>query len=531
MNDLLPTIQMTNEFCDVLAEIERNGMKVAVDRLDRLESQFRKRHAKLKIELDRMLGRIMGDTPINIGSPEQLSKVVFSRALISKQRWALEFGLEPNQKPAHRAYNLGRVKPYQYAYAVKSCTTPMYKTKAYQCKTCKGTGRVQTYNKDGSASKRLRVCNSNLKKVKQFRFAQVCGGVGYKLVDTTDIAGLGLMPRCKDVTASGWKTDKFVLEHLLVKAKGTPKVFLETLLEYNAIDSKLTNLIPGIRKGMIGDMLHTTFNQAVAATGRLSSKNPNVQNFPRGTTFPIKEIFVSRWAGGKILDSDYSGLEFVAAVELSHDAKGTEDILNKQDKHTYTAEYLRARGQRMSRTTAKIHTFKPLYGGSSGTKAEQAYYLHFYDLHPGIKVWHRELIEEVLTTKQITLPTGRHYSFPQVIRTAKGCTFETQVKNYPVQGFATADIVPCAVIAVHRALKDYKSLIINTVHDSIILDIHPSELDIVPELVYDTMIGVHKELKRRYDYTMTLPLRCELSMGANWFSGVTLTSSKFNKED
>ena len=518
MATIIDTIKLTNEFCSVLTDIERTGMKVRLDRLDRMEDEFRNKFNKLKAYLDGSVSYFMGDTPINLGSPEQLSKVIFSRSINSKTRWANEFGLVPNMKSAHKMYKLSSVTKQSFVGLVRKNTTVMYKTQAIQCPTCKGKGRLSLKNKDGSEGKRPRICNSNLKKLLPFRFATICDGLGYTLKSTPNVAGLGCIPRATDVSASGFSTDKEVIERCLKTAKGKAKLFLEALLEYNMIDSKLNNLIPGIRKGLVGDMLHPTFNQAVTATGRLSSKNPNVQNFPRGTTFPIKQIFTSRWEGGKLLEVDYSGLEFVAAVELSGDEEGTRQTLEKEDKHGYTARYLRNRGQETSRQEAKSVTFLPLYGGSSGTDAEVEYCKHFYELHPGIAKWHGRLTEEVIANKRITLPSGRFYSFPNAVRTARGCTSSTQVKNYPVQGFATADIVPCSVVAVYRVLQGYNSKIINTVHDSIIVDIHPDEVDIVPKLVYTTMIEVDKELLRRYGYKAKLPFRAEASIGPNWFN-------------
>ena len=102
--------------------------------------------------------------------------------------------------------------------------------------------------------------------------------------------------------------------------------------------------------------------QCVTSTGRLSSRNPNFQNMPRGGTFPVRKVVVSRWQGGYILEGDYSQLEFRVAGFLSKDQKVYEDVKNHVDVHAYTASILG-----VSRQDAKTDTFKPLYGGLMGT--------------------------------------------------------------------------------------------------------------------------------------------------------------------
>ena len=90
--------------------------------------------------------------------------------------------------------------------------------------------------------------------------------------------------------------------------------------------------------------------QCVTATGRLSSRNPNFQNMPRGTTFPVRECVVSRWDGGKILEGDYSQLEFRVAGFLANDDQVYADVQKGFDVHSFSAEALG-----VSRQEAKAH--------------------------------------------------------------------------------------------------------------------------------------------------------------------------------
>lgn len=161
-----------------------------------------------------------------------------------------------------------------------------------------------------------------------------------------------------------------------------------------------------------------------------------------------------------------------------------------------------------------------VYGGQSGTAAEVAYYQAFGLKYARITQWHLELQREVLRTGCITLPTGRQYAFPGVKRTTYGVTNATQIKNYPVQGYATADIVPIAMLLLHRYMKLHKvkSLLINTVHDSVVVDVYPGEEQLMCRLMYDAFMAVPQELFRRYRVRFKTPLEVELKLGPNWLT-------------
>ena len=191
-----------------------------------------------------------------------------------------------------------------------------------------------------------------------------------------------------------------------------------------------------------------------------------------------------------------------------------EDIKNKIDVHQYTADIIG-----VSRQDAKAHTFKPLYGGVTGTEDEKRYYSKFLEKYKDIKTWHEKLQSEAIRFKRIKLPTGREYSFPYAERTPwGGSTYGTQIKNYPVQGFATADIVPLACINIYKLMKKkkVKSLLINTVHDSIIADVHPDEKYIMAEIFDEGTSNVIQSLKEYYDIDFNVPLDTEIKIGYNW---------------
>ena len=256
--------------------------------------------------------------------------------------------------------------------------------------------------------------------------------------------------------------------------------------------------------------------QAVTATGRLSSRDPNFQNQPRGGTFPIRKVIQSRFDGGQILEVDFAQLEFRTAVFLAQDKQGMEDIKNKIDVHRFTADIIG-----VSRQDAKAHTFKPLYGGTTGTEDEKKYYKKFAEKYADITKWHEELQTHAITYKRVKLPTGREYSFPYAERMPwGGSSYATQIKNYPVQGFATADIVPLACIKIYELMKEQKvkSLLINTVHDSIVADVYPGEEAVMSKIFKQGTASVIPALKEYYGINFNVPLDTEVKMGYDWLN-------------
>jgi len=173
----------------------------------------------------------------------------------------------------------------------------------------------------------------------------------------------------------------------------------------------------------------------------------------------------------------------------------------------------------MSRQEAKAHTFAPLYGASGygRSEAEATYYTHFNEKYEGIARWHKSLAKEALNTGKIRTPSGREFSFPDVVRSPRGrVSHFTQIKNYPVQSFATADIVPVALWQFDHMLRNKKSCVVNTVHDSIVIDVHPDELDWVVHVVQDTNNNLKNIIHEWLEVDFNVPLLLEAKIGNNW---------------
>jgi len=499
---LLMTVKMMNEFLVVLSDMERNGINVDLNELDRVEKEFRAEFAYLKQKIDKIVYRQMGDTKINLSSPEQLAWLIYSMKPKDKKQWAKIFnvGIDKSTGKSKRRPNYSR---QQFRNLVADNTEVIYRTVAEQCIACHGKGVIKRIKKDGSPFKNYTKCSD-------------CDGEGYIYTPMAKVAGFRQRPRSVyDIAESGFRTDRITLSKIASEAEGEFKEFIDAIVRHNAVDTYLNTFVEGLKnftneKGF----LHPKFMQAITATGRLSSRDPNFQNQPRGRTFPIRKVVTSRFEGGKILEIDFAQLEFRTAVYLAQDKQGMEDIKNNIDVHQYTADIIG-----VSRQDAKAHTFKPLYGGVTGTEDEKRYYTKFLDKYKDIKKWHEKLQSEAIRYKRIKLPTGREYAFPFAERTPwGGSTYGTQIKNYPVQGFATADIVPMACINIYKIMQDkgVKSLLVNTVHDSIVADVYPGEEDVMSEIFKQGTSDVIPSLKTYYNINFNVPLDTESKIGINW---------------
>ena len=495
---LLGTVDLTNQVCVTLARMYQRGFTVDSDKLEEVRKEFEEEKKELINGLQNHIATLMGDTPINLNSPEQLSWVIYSRKVKDKTLWA------------------NSTDPYmrdpEFRELIDTHTDRIYKTRAVQCKTCHGKGHIHKTKKDGTPYAKANRCVD-------------CNAIGYKFIPTNELAGLRFKPpSAKWASANGFTTSKQNLETLenVARAKGMTDAveFLSKVRRLSAVETYLSSFIDGIATHTKSDgKLHVRLLQHRTATGRFSGADPNMQNMPRGGTFPVKKVFISRWKGGKILEADFAQLEFRAAAFLSQDGVAIEEVSTGFDVHSYTAQVITDAGQPTDRQSAKAHTFAPLYGatGYGRTAAEAEYYSHFTKKYKGIADWHSRLAKEALTTKMITTPSGRQYSFPNVVRKINGTvSYFTQIKNYPVQGFATADIVPVVLLEMERRLTDMQSCIVNTVHDSVVIDIHPDEEDKVVGLIKDINENLTDLINTSFQVKLNVPMLLEAKIGPNW---------------
>ena len=498
-NSLRDTVDLTNQVVVCLARIYQRGFKVDLSALDTVQREFEEEKQHLTDSLTKQVHNLMGDTPINLNSPEQLSWVIYSRKPKDKSEWAELF--DPYMPVSN------------YKSVVGDHADILFKQKAHQCKTCNGTGSVRKVKKDGTPFAKSNKCTC-------------CNGGGYVYaVHNNVVAGLKFnAPNSKWISANGFSTNKTNLQYLegVARSRGMDDAvaFLSGVQRLSAVDTYLSSFVEGIRTHTKCDnRLHVRLLQHRTATGRLSGADPNMQNMPRGGTFPVKKVFVSRWEGGKIMEADFAQLEFRVAAYLGQDKKAMDEVATGFDVHAYTAKVISDAGQQTSRQDAKAHTFAPLYGASGygRTPAEAAYYSQFNDKYTGIAQWHKRLASEALNTGRISTPSGREFSFPDVVRRRNNTVSHfTQIKNYPVQSFATADIVPIALLHIDKELKDLRSCIVNTVHDSIVIDVHPNEEHAVLSVIDSTNAKLKDLIDKRWNVDFNVPLLLEAKIGPNW---------------
>ena len=493
---------VTFQTCKTLTRMYMSGIKVDLQELDNVREQFEREKADIEDRLQRKVRELMGDTPINLNSPEQMSQVVFSVAMKHKSEWVELFNFTNT--------------PQEFKDAVKANTEILYRTKAYTCPTCEGQGKTYKTKKDGTKFAKPNKCKD-------------CDARGFKLDKTNIVAGLKFTAPSKAwVSANGFSTGKDNLDVLMATAKNHGKddavAFLNDLKRLNAVSSYLSAFVDGIGSYTKGDgFLHVALTQHITATGRFSGRNPNMQNMPRGGTFPVKRVFVSRWDCGHIMEADFAQLEFRTAAFLAQDDTAMEEIATGFDVHSYTAKVISDAGQPTTRQEAKAHTFAPLFGatGYGRSKAEAAYYTHFTDKYRGIANWHKNLADEALRFNKITNISGRQYAFPDVKRRDNGMpTHFTMIKNYPVQGFATGDVVPVVLNKLHDLLQPLQSCVVNSVHDSMVVDVHPDETQKVLDIIQHLNNNINDLVEETYQVKMNVPLLLEAKIGPNWLDTV-----------
>jgi DNA polymerase-1 len=270
--------------------------------------------------------------------------------------------------------------------------------------------------------------------------------------------------------------------------------------------------------------LHTSFNQTGAATGRLSSSNPNLQNIPIRTELgrEIRAAFVPR-EGWKLVVADYSQIELRLLAHMSGDALLVEAYRNGDDIHTLTAAEVLGVHPLMvtpeARRDAKAVNFGIVYGISAFGLAAQLgitrgeaekYIRNYFERYKGVRRFLDETIAQVRQTGVTRTLFGRERPIPDINSrntNARGFAERTAV-NSPLQGTA-ADLIKLAMVRIDAALAagGYRCAMLLQVHDELVFECPPEEVDAISKLVKREMEGVG-ELK--------VPLVADIGAGENW---------------
>ncbi len=333
---------------------------------------------------------------------------------------------------------------------------------------------------------------------------------------------LKLVDKPKKTKTGQYATGEEILSKLAPKHK-----IVANILEWRGL-VKLKNTyvdaLPNLVNNKTG-RIHTTYSQAVAATGRLSSNNPNLQNIPIRTERgkQVRKAFVPRDKNYTLLAADYSQIELRLIAEMSGDKEMKTSFLRGEDIHKSTAAKVfnvpLDKVTREQRSNAKTVNFGIIYGVSAFGLSQQTDLSRkeakelidtYYKTYPTLKAYIAKQIDFAREHGYVeTLLNRRRYlkninSRNAIVRAAD----ERNAVNAPIQGSA-ADIIKIAMINIHNILKkeNYKSKMLLQVHDELVFDIHNDELATLKPIIQTEMENAYK---------LSIPLTVDLGEGNNW---------------
>jgi len=323
-------------------------------------------------------------------------------------------------------------------------------------------------------------------------------------------------------TKTGASTDADVLEQLAAAGHDVPRVLLE-YRELSKLKSTYIDALPGYVHPDTG-RIHTSFNQVGAATGRLSSAEPNLQNIPvrtqRGGT--IRRAFVAA-PGCRLLTADYSQIELRLLAHLSGDAAFVEAFERGGDIHRQTAGLIFGVGSDQvtaeMRARAKTINFATIYGQGPFALARQLgitqdeardFIRRYFERFAGVRAWLDHTVEEARRRGYVETLFGRRRYIPELKdRSFSVRAFgERTATNSPLQGSA-ADLIKVAMVRIHRRLgqQGLGGRMVLQVHDELVFEVPEAELEAVQGVAKREMEGAA---------ALRVPLVVTIGMGRNW---------------
>ena len=323
-------------------------------------------------------------------------------------------------------------------------------------------------------------------------------------------------------TKTGYSTNAEVLESLRLEHP-----IVEQILAYRLWSKLKSTYLDGITGLIRTDTgrVHTSFNQTVTATGRLSSSDPNLQNIPVRTEEGrmIRALFEPGEGYDYLLSADYSQIELRLLAHMSGDENFIDAFKRGQDIHARTAaEVFGIPLEEVTpelRRHAKAVNFGIVYGISDfglarnlhiSRKEAGDYISRYFERYPGVRAFMDKVVAEAHETGYVTTMFGRRRELPAI----KSRNFnqrmlaERMAMNTPIQGTA-ADVIKLAMIAAYHRLKEagVKSRILLQVHDELVLEVVESELDVVQAILRESMEHVVE---------LSVPLSIDIHWGRNW---------------
>lgn len=323
------------------------------------------------------------------------------------------------------------------------------------------------------------------------------------------------------------KTKQYQTNERVLTRLANRHEIVQRVLEYREctkLKSTYLDMLPGAVFPETG-RVHTTYEQAVTATGRMQSSNPNLQNIPiRGEQGrEIRKAFVAKNEDFTLMSADYSQIELRISAELSGDKGMLRGFEDGEDIHTTTsmkiyevdAEHVTAEMRRKAKTV----NFGIIYGISAFgladrldiSRAEGASLIeHYFEQYPGVRDYMDRTVEFAREHGFVETMTGRRRYIHDIhSRNAPARNAaERNAINSPIQGSA-ADMIKIAMVNIHRALgeRDLKTKMLLQVHDELVFDLHKGERDTIPPLVKDAMLNA---------IPLKVPIVVEIGFGENW---------------
>ena len=331
---------------------------------------------------------------------------------------------------------------------------------------------------------------------------------------------LGLPPVKK--TKTGYSTDAEVLEKLAPYHE-----IVSNLLHYRTLSKLQSTYVEGLQKEVRSTgKIHTYYRQTIAATGRLSSQFPNLQNIPIRTEEgrKLRKMFVPSEPGWRILAADYSQIELRVLAHISGDERMKEAFQNDMDIHTKTAmDVFGVEADAVDanmRRQAKAVNFGIVYGisdfGLSNNlginRKDAAQFIDQYlDVFSGVRRFMDDIKKQARKDGYVTTLLNRRRYLPEIhasnfnIRSFA----ERTAMNTPIQGTA-ADIIKLAMVRLDERMREagVKSRMLLQVHDELVFEVPPEELETMRAMVRETMESALK---------LDVPLRVDVSEGSNWY--------------
>ena len=333
---------------------------------------------------------------------------------------------------------------------------------------------------------------------------------------------LKLVSKPKKTKTGQYSTSEEVLSSLANDHK-----IIEDILEWRSLDKLQNTYVKSLPNEVssLTNRVHSSFNQTVTTTGRLSSNNPNLQNIPIRTANgqKIRRAFIPRGIDYILMAADYSQIELRVIASISNEKNMIDAFVNNQDIHTMTASKIYnvdpENVTREQRGNAKTVNFGIIYGVSAFGLSQQTdlnrseskvmidnYFLNY----PGLKKYMSDQIDFARNNGYVETIMGRR-RYLQNINSQNNMlrsSSERNAINAPIQGSA-ADIIKIAMININSELKkqSLKSKMLLQVHDELVFDVHKSEKDQIKDIVKTTMESAVK---------LKVPLKIDLEFGKNW---------------